>query len=90
VTYLQRYTLLAATGLTSADIDDDDGRAAGITDDAPEIHQDVWVSLKDAAAEGTESLKTAWRLLSEDTRNTISSHHVTEWNNLKAKAAQKP
>jgi hypothetical protein len=90
VTYLQRYTLLAATGLTSADVDDDDGRAAGITDDAPPIHTDVWVALKDAAAEGTQALKTAWRLLSEDTRNIISSRHVTEWNNLKAQAAQKP
>jgi hypothetical protein len=76
--------------MTSADIDDDDGRAAGITDDAPEVPADVWTSLRDAASEGTAALKTAWRLLSEDTRNLISTHHVTEWNVLKAQAGQKP
>jgi hypothetical protein len=90
ITYLQRYTLLAATGLTSADIDDDDGRAAGITDDAPTAPPDAWIALRDAAQEGNTALKTVWRELSQTTRDIISTHDAAEWSALKAQAAQKP
>lgn len=90
ITYLQRYTLLSATGLTSSDIDDDDGRAAGITDDAPPAPTDAWIALRDAAQEGQSALKSAWRELSQTTRDIISTHHTAEWTALKAQAAQKP
>jgi hypothetical protein len=91
VTYLQRYTLLSATGMTSGDMekDDDDGRTAGITDGAPEAPADAWTSLRDAAQEGTAALYEAWKELSESSRSIIATHHTAEWTALKAQAASK-
>lgn len=87
ITYLQRYTLLSATGLTSADIEDTDGR---VIVEPPQAPTDAWVSLRDAAQEGNEALKRAWRALSQETRDLISQHHTAEWTALKAQGAQKP
>jgi pyruvoyl-dependent arginine decarboxylase (PvlArgDC) len=86
ITYLQRYTLLSATGLTSADIEDNDGRGMP---EIPEAPADAWISLKDAAELGTDALKVAWRALSEDTRNIISTHHAAQWTQLKELGAKK-
>lgn len=50
VTYLQRYTLMAATGVAAADMDDDDGRAGGaeqvayITEEQVKILDDLTAS----------------------------------------------
>ena len=41
ITYLQRYTLLAATGVATMDESDDDGRGAGPAPAAPEKHSIV-------------------------------------------------
>jgi hypothetical protein len=90
VTYLERYTLLAITGLSTSEITDDDGRstAPGLDDSA--IHADVWVALEDAARdEGTDALRVAWLALTEDTRNLISANHSERWANIKAIAALK-
>lgn len=86
-TYLQRYTLLAVCGLSTGDMPDDDGAGAGKKDERPEIHADVWTALGDAAAEGTEPLKRAWRGLSEATRTDIANHYGDDWMALKTTAA---
>lgn len=91
VTYLQRYTLLAATGLTSADMDkaDDDGKGADTQkSEIPELPQDVINALKDAAKEGSAALAKVFEGLSPKTRALIVLHYETEWAGLKADAAK--
>lgn len=84
-TYLQRYTLLAVTGLSTSDMPDDDGKAAP-KEAPPELHNDVWVSLSDAVHGGTPELETAWRALSNDTRKIIVTHYADKWNEYKLAA----
>lgn len=84
-TYLQRYTLLAVTGLSTSDMPDDDGRNAD-KPEAPPVHQDVWVSLEDAVHDGTTTLADVWKSLSNETRKTIVEHYMDKWNALKAAA----
>lgn len=68
VTYLERYTLMAACGLAAKDMDDD-GRGAG-KGNAPEPDA---AGKKALEACGTMSaLKTAWEALSVDQRKTLA------------------
>ncbi len=89
VTYLQRYTLLAVTGLSTSDIGaaDNDGRdpppPAG---DVPEIPPDVWTALQEAAIDGEPALREQWKRLSEQTRVAINSHYSARWANIRAAA----
>jgi hypothetical protein len=48
VTYLQRYTLLAATGLATKDMEDDDGRGGGDAYDGAGLLQD-WIAKANSA-----------------------------------------
>lgn len=82
--YLQRYTLLAVTGMSVADMPDDDGAHADTL--RPELPADVWVVLGDAARESAANLGLAWRALSDTTRATIVLHYGAEWLALKARA----
>lgn len=43
VTYLQRYTLLAATGLATKDVEDDDGAASGAAASGPDKYTQDWI-----------------------------------------------
>lgn len=83
-TYLQRYTLLAVTGLSTVDMPDDDGQSSGTP--PPDIHQDVWTALNDAAKEGSTALADAWRELSDTTRAVIVLHYAADWAALKVLA----
>jgi hypothetical protein len=84
-TYLQRYTLLAVTGLSTVDMPDDDGQ--GTTDKtAPEIAADIWTALNDASTEGSSALAEAWRGLSDTTRAVIVLHYAADWAALKVLA----
>lgn len=56
VTYLQRYTLLAACGLATKDMEDDDGASAG---QAVEVPAELLQAARDAAMGGWKSL-AAW------------------------------
>lgn len=56
VTYLQRYTLLAACGLATKDMEDDDGAAAG---QVVEVPAELLQAARDAALGGWKSL-AAW------------------------------
>jgi len=72
--YLERHTLLAATGLTTKDIEDDDGRgASNATDD--ELLA-TWVARANAAI-NADSLAKTW------------SMGVAEFNTAKDKAGYK-
>lgn len=84
--YLQRYTLLAVTGMSTVDMPDDDGVSAGAAV-KPDVSADVWVCLGDASREGSAALGEAWRGLSDVTRATIVLHYPTDWGRLKDQAA---
>lgn len=53
VTYLQRYTLLAACGLATKDMEDDDGAGAA---DVPEVPPELLAAARDAAMGGWKAL----------------------------------
>lgn len=55
VTYLQRYTLLAATGLATKDVEDDDGKGAG-----SDYVQD-WIDFALSVKDKPEEFRTAMR-----------------------------
>lgn len=95
VTYLQRYTLLAVTGLTTADMAafDDDGRAAGIGAAAPapvlqkpDGFDRWWSDLPAVAEEGRASLQRAWENAPKGCRAYVAKHHPGDWEDLKAMA----
>ncbi len=54
ITYLQRYTLLSASGLATKDMEDDDGAGAGT--DTPEIPAELLAAAREAALGGWKSL----------------------------------
>lgn len=91
VTYLQRYTLLAATGLATSD-GDDDGRSAGDTQegasDGRDPHPDnsptarLIADLYSVADEGVAALTRAWADLTERDRRMVGK----EFGKIKKKA----
>lgn len=86
-TLLQRYTLIAATGLTAADLPDADDRKDD-EDNRPELPLDVINALKAASEEGSEQLGAVFRGLTEQTRGRIVADYSEEWTALKADAAK--
>lgn len=88
-TYLQRYTLLAVTGLSTSDMPDDDGRAATLGA-KPDVAVDVWTALRDGSKEGSGALAEVWRGLSDTTRAVIVLHYGDEWQELKSYAGSVP
>lgn len=69
VTYLQRYTLLAATGLATKEIEDDDG--AGGPASVPEVPAELLAAARDAALGGWKSLAAYIKGLSEADRAAL-------------------
>lgn len=67
VTYLERYTLMAITGLAAMDMDDDAKRAAPQPEMTEELLK-IKTDLESAADEGWEALKSAWNGTPEETR----------------------
>jgi hypothetical protein len=85
-TLLERHTLIAATGLTAADMPDADDRTD--EDERPPLADDVKNALKDAAALGSETLAKCFQGLAQTTRARIVADYLEEWNALKADAAK--
>jgi hypothetical protein len=81
-TLLERYTILAATGLSAADLPDADDR----TEDKPIIAEDVWVALRDGANEGETALRRMWETLSAVTQDAICDYYAQDWSEIKDKA----
>jgi hypothetical protein len=93
-TYLQRYTLLAITGLSSAEmgIRDDDGRgtAAEPIPAPPEGFEQWWADMQAAADNGTAVLNRGWEGAPKGCRRFVVAHYAVIWEELKKKAAGVP
>lgn len=92
VTYLQRYTLLAATGLAALD-QDDDGDASG--NDAgkpaaamPADYKEWQKHMMTTAKDGTAKLQEAWNKTAQELRDFATQHDVTWWQATKKSAAK--
>lgn len=83
VTYLQRYTLLAATGLATKDVEDDDGQG-GEHHDSADLLQD-WISKADAATT-VEVLRETRKMAGEE---FSAAGDVGSWNAFKLVACAK-
>lgn len=93
VTYLQRYTLLAATGLSTSDMVDDDGKnATGASQQGegvvPEGFDTWWAELQGAALKGAKALEAVWSRPNKALRIHVAHHHAMAWEILKTDAAQ--
>lgn len=89
VTYLQRYTLMAACGLSAKDMDDD-GRGAGIskpvTEPKPEGYDGWHADMTVLAEEGFEKLTATWSTSNSLFRRYVVKFDEQWWNETKAKA----
>lgn len=72
ITYLQRYTLLSATGLATHDQSDDDGHAGGLDT----ALADKWLAKVRAAKDGA-TLKNEWQAALAEIR-AADDHHAYE------------
>ena len=89
ITYLQRYTLLSATGLAT-DEQDDDGRAAGAVKPAavePEGYQAWLADLEAVADEGTDRLRAAFQKSPMALRKHLTDVDGAVWAQIKDRAA---
>lgn len=89
VTYLERYTLVAALGVAAKNIDDD-GRAASRPPEpeAPERYKDWRADMTALADEGLQRLTDTWSKSSSDFRRYVIKADEPWWNETKAKAVQ--
>jgi len=91
VTYLERYTLMAACGLAAKDMDDD-GRGAGSPpkpeEPAPEGYGNWRADMSALADEGIAKLTETWGKSSSDFRRHVIKADETWWAETKAKAVQ--
>lgn len=82
VTYLERYTLMAACGLAAKDMDDD---ARGATAKPVEVDQAGKAALE--ACGSLDALRTAWKALTGEQRKTLGA--VAEECRERIQAAEK-
>lgn len=89
VSYLERYTLVAALGVAAKNIDDD-GKAASQPPgaDTPEGFENWKADMKARADEGLQALTDTWKASSDTFRRHVIKHHDDWWSEVKAKAAQ--
>lgn len=91
VTYLERYTLVAALGVAAKNIDDD-GMAASKkpvdVPEAPEGYRDWRADMAALADEGLQRLTDTWGKSSADFRRYVIKADEAWWNEVKAKAVQ--
>ena len=94
ITYLERYTLLAATGLAT---DDDDGRAAGGKQQAPQKVAEIqkpdtfdnwWANAEAAADDSSRALQECFKNAPEGCRVYMNRVMPDDWQALKAKAVK--
>jgi hypothetical protein len=83
VTYLQRYTLKLALGLSAAK-DDDGGRTEGPKE--PEGMEDWKADLRAVAEEGSARLKEAWKAAPGEFKTFVLKNQATWWNSVKEEA----
>lgn len=90
VSYLERYTLVAALGLAAKDIDDDgNGGKKPPSEPAPDGYDDWKADMSTKAEEGTEKLTAAWGGEgSAKYRRYVIKYDEAWWKDTKAKAAK--
>jgi ERF superfamily len=91
VTYLERYTLLAATGTAAKGIDTDGADPSGgdkVTLTAPDDFQRWAADAEAVADEGSERLQAIWKRTPEDIRTYTIVARKSWWEDMKAKAAK--
>lgn len=83
--YLQRYTLLAACGLATMDMPDDDGQGGGTApvDYQPDVALQTWIDRANSAA-NMESLRVTRGAAAEEFK---AAGDVKSWNAFKAHLA---
>ena len=86
VSYLERYTLKAITGLSEQGDDTDAQKAAEAA--APDGFEAWWKSLESEASKGADALKKAWNAAPKAFRVHVSKAKSVAWEILKADAAQ--
>lgn len=93
VTYLERYTLMAACGLAAKDMDDD-GRGAGkkeaTKEPEPEGYQKWRADMTALADNGLEKLTAAWSASEGEFRRYVVKFDEPWWKEQKAKAGKVP
>lgn len=88
VTYLQRYTLMAACGLAAKDMDDD-ARSAGQQREhpkAPEGYESWKADMNAKAQEGNPGHLDAWKGSKQEFRNFAATHDLDWWEGSKSTA----
>lgn len=92
ITYLQRYTLLAATGLATNDMPDDDGAAAGDpVSEVPEPSKELLDEAKKTAECGVKVYESFWRGIGKERRHLLGAYHdQLKKNAANADAAKVP
>lgn len=91
VTYLERYTLVAALGVAAKNIDDDGMAASKKPADVPEApagYKDWRADMTALADEGLQRLTETWGKSSADFRRYVIKADEAWWNETKAKAVQ--
>lgn len=91
VNYLQRYTLLSATGLAAKDMDDDGQAASGDerSDTAAPAGYDDWnADMTALADEGIPKLQAAWTASAHEFRRFAAKHDAQWWADTKKRAAR--
>jgi ERF superfamily len=88
VSYLERYTLLAATGLSAKDMDDDARSAvtAASKEPVPEGYENWKADMTAAADEGSAKLQDAWSKSHADLRRYVIKFDEAWWADSKRKA----
>jgi hypothetical protein len=87
VTYLQRYTLKLALGLSAAK--DDDGNGSGSKrPPAPEGYDSWRADMRAAAEEGTVKLKSAWNGSHVELKNYALQVDAHWWQSMKQEASK--
>lgn len=90
VAYLERYTLLAATGLAAKDMDDDGKSAPGKkpAEASPQGYDDWKLDMKAKADEGLAALTSTWSKCDGAYRRYVIKYDEQWWKELKATAAK--
>lgn len=89
VSYLERYTLVAALGVAAKNIDDD-GRAASRPPEpeAPAGFENWKADMTARSDEGLQALTDSWKASADVLRRHVIKHHDDWWSETKAKAVQ--
>jgi len=86
VTYLERYTLMAAVGLSAKDMDDDGRGGKQLQAEAPKGYDSWKADMGVKAEDGSAALQEAWKGSSDDFRKYVIKWDEAWWRDTKAKA----